>query len=234
MGAIRVLLRGFADGREEQRPLGSLDELVTERGYPGNRLGVADVSVYVNAPVLAGGVELVDTPGTGSVFEWDTAAAHAALQTMDATVFVLTADPPVSAAERDLIGKVTGSGCRQRSGRPRACASPQPLRAGARSRNSPGGRRRCGRCSPCSAGLQRRVARIVPRRVSAEAWKICASRLCRALLRAPQQSGLASGGLPKGRVHCGIGGRADRSAPGGAETSGERGPARVTCGAGTI
>ena len=30
------------------------------------------MTVYVAAPVLAGGVELVDTPGTGSVFQWDT------------------------------------------------------------------------------------------------------------------------------------------------------------------
>jgi len=37
---------------------------------------IAGVTVYVDAPVLAGGVELVDTPGTGSVFEWDTEAAH--------------------------------------------------------------------------------------------------------------------------------------------------------------
>ena len=42
------------------------------------------------------------------MFAWDTAAAHEALQTMDAAVFVLTADPPVSAAERDLYTKVAG------------------------------------------------------------------------------------------------------------------------------
>ena len=59
--------------------------------------------VYLAAPVLADGVELVDTPGTGSVFEWDTEAAHEALRSMDAAVFVLTADPPVSASERDLL-----------------------------------------------------------------------------------------------------------------------------------
>jgi GTP-binding protein EngB required for normal cell division len=97
----------FADGHEEKQPLTELPELVTERGNPGNRRRVADVTVYLDAPLLAGGVELVDTPGTGSVYEWDTAAAHAALATMDAAVFVLTADPPVSAAERDLYAKVT-------------------------------------------------------------------------------------------------------------------------------
>ena len=67
---------------------------------------VAGVTVYLDAPVLAGGVELVDRPGTGSVFQRDTQAAHEALLTMDAAVFVLTADPPVSASERDLLGRV--------------------------------------------------------------------------------------------------------------------------------
>jgi GTP-binding protein EngB required for normal cell division len=98
----------FADGHDEKQPLSALPELVTERGNPGNRRHVAAVTVYLDAPVLAGGVELVDTPGTGSVFAWDTAAAHEALETMDAAVFVLTADPPVSAAERDLYAKITG------------------------------------------------------------------------------------------------------------------------------
>jgi GTP-binding protein EngB required for normal cell division len=98
----------FADGHEEKQPLTALPDLVTERGNPGNKRHVAVVTVYLDAPLLAGGVELVDTPGTGSVFAWDTAAAYEALETMDAAVFVLTADPPVSAAERDLYAKVSG------------------------------------------------------------------------------------------------------------------------------
>jgi len=98
----------FLDGHEEKQPLAALADLVTERGNPGNRRGIAGVTVYLAAPVLAGGVELVDTPGTGSVFEWDTETAHEALRSMDAAVFVLTADPPVSANERDLLGRVAG------------------------------------------------------------------------------------------------------------------------------
>jgi GTP-binding protein EngB required for normal cell division len=98
----------FADGHEEKQPLPALPDLVTERGNPANRRRIAAVTVYLDAPLLAGGVELVDTPGTGSVYAWDTAAAHEALETMDAAVFVLTADPPVSAAERDLYAKVSG------------------------------------------------------------------------------------------------------------------------------
>jgi GTP-binding protein EngB required for normal cell division len=102
----RVQVR-YADGHEEKQPLTALSDLVTERGNPGNRRHVADVTVYLDAPLLAHGVELVDTPGTGSVFERDTATAHAALETMDAAVFVLAADPPVSAAERELHAKVS-------------------------------------------------------------------------------------------------------------------------------
>ena len=96
----------FADGHEEKQPLAALPDLVTERGNPGNRRNIAAVTVYLDAPLLAGGVELVDTPGTGSVHARDDAAAHEALETMDAAVLVLAADPPVSAAERDLYAKV--------------------------------------------------------------------------------------------------------------------------------
>ncbi len=96
----------FADGHAERYPHAALDDLVTERGNPANRRGIASVTVYVDAPALTDGVELVDTPGTGSVFAWDTEAAHEALESMDAAVFVLTADPPVSAGERDLLRRV--------------------------------------------------------------------------------------------------------------------------------
>jgi len=98
----------FLDGHDEKHPLTALADLVTERGNPGNRRRIAGVTVYVAAPVLAGGVELVDTPGTGSVFESGTQTAQEALRSMDAAVIVLTADPPVSASERDLLAHVAG------------------------------------------------------------------------------------------------------------------------------
>ncbi len=96
----------FRDGQAESFPLSALDDLVTERGNPGNRRGLASVTVVADAPVLAQGVELVDTPGTGSVYAHNTTEAEAALPTMDAAVFVLTADPPLSASERALMARV--------------------------------------------------------------------------------------------------------------------------------
>ena len=96
----------FRDGRAESFPLSALGDLVTERGNPGNRRNLTSVTVVADAPVLARGAELVDTPGTGSVYAGGTAEAEAALRTMDAAVFVLTADPPVSASERELMARV--------------------------------------------------------------------------------------------------------------------------------
>jgi small GTP-binding protein len=96
----------FISGAVQRRPLSDLPALVTERENPGNKLGIADVTVHLEAPLLANGVELVDTPGTGSVYEHNTQEAERALQTLDAAIFVLTADPPPSAAERDLLHRV--------------------------------------------------------------------------------------------------------------------------------
>jgi Dynamin family len=96
----------FHPGRAESFPLSALEDLVTERGNPGNCRNVVSATVVVDAPVLARGAELVDTPGTGSVYPHNTAAAEAALGTMDAAVFVLTADPPISASERELMCRV--------------------------------------------------------------------------------------------------------------------------------
>jgi small GTP-binding protein len=96
----------FPGGRAEELPLSALDDLVTERGNPGNCKNLSSVTAAVDAPLLARSVELVDTPGTGSVYGHNTAEAEAALKSMDAAVFVLTADPPVSASERELIARV--------------------------------------------------------------------------------------------------------------------------------
>ncbi len=97
----------FTDGRHETLPLTSLEDLVTERGNPHNRRGVASVMCRVAAPLLAGGVELVDTPGTGSIHEHNTDEAAGALRSMDAAVFVVSADPPISAGERAWLRKVS-------------------------------------------------------------------------------------------------------------------------------
>lgn len=94
------------DGEHATYALGVLDELVTETKNPANKLGLTSVTVYLETPLLAPGIELVDTPGTGSVYEHNTHEAYEALAGMDAAAFVLSADPPVSLAELELLERV--------------------------------------------------------------------------------------------------------------------------------
>jgi hypothetical protein len=55
---------------------------------------VAAVNVHPDAPRLRGGIELVDSAGTGSVHQHDTTEAHQALDQMDLAVFVVSAGGP--------------------------------------------------------------------------------------------------------------------------------------------
>lgn len=108
-GPVEQVRATLADGSTAIRPLTALPELVTEDGNPGNRLGVSDVVVELPAPLLTEGVELVDTPGTGSVHHANTVEAEAAYESMDAAIFVLSTDPPISASEQALLHRILPS-----------------------------------------------------------------------------------------------------------------------------
>jgi GTP-binding protein EngB required for normal cell division len=96
----------FADGRQEQRRLDQLARFVTEEANPGNHLDVAQVTARLHTPLLDPGVRLVDTPGVGSVYEHNTHSTHAYLPRLDAAVLVISADPPISEAERAFLERV--------------------------------------------------------------------------------------------------------------------------------
>ncbi|MDA8436084.1 MAG: dynamin family protein [Actinomycetales bacterium] len=102
----------FLDGSRREYGLGDLASLVTEDANPANQAGIASVTVRLRAPLLATGIELVDTPGIGSVFDHNTASAREAMRSMDVAVLVLTADAPMSSAERDLLAAAAGTSIR--------------------------------------------------------------------------------------------------------------------------
>jgi ribosome biogenesis GTPase A len=83
-----------------------LEEYISEAQNPHNRLRVAGVSIEAPSAFLRQGVTLVDTPGVGSTFLHNTNAAEAALSECDVAVFVLSADPPITATEVDYLEKV--------------------------------------------------------------------------------------------------------------------------------
>jgi len=103
----RALVVFVGSGREWV-PLERIAAFATEAGNPGNALGVVGVEVRLHCGFLDDcPVDVVDTPGTGSVYEHNTVDALAAVATLDAAVLVLSADTPLSAAEASLLREVT-------------------------------------------------------------------------------------------------------------------------------
>ncbi len=101
---IEVLFRHGTNRREA-----SVDELplyVSEQFNPANRLGVDRVEVFWPAETIRGLV-LFDTPGIGSTYTHNTAAARAALPRADAAILVVGPEPPIGAEElqyaRDVL-----------------------------------------------------------------------------------------------------------------------------------
>ncbi len=80
-----------------------LADHVCEQGNPGNREGWSHVEVAVPRPVLAGGLELVDTPGVGGLQSVHGAATMAALPGADAVLLVSDAAQEYTAPELEFL-----------------------------------------------------------------------------------------------------------------------------------
>jgi GTPase SAR1 family protein len=98
----------FLDGRSHEIGLAELEAYTTERGNPSNAKGVGRVEIEYPAALLHVGVQLIDTPGVGSVYETNTAVTLDFLPEADAVLFVLGADQPASQAELDFLHRIRG------------------------------------------------------------------------------------------------------------------------------
>ncbi len=93
----------YLDGRHQAIELTEIWDYITETGNPKNKKGVARLEISLNSPLLKNGLQLVDTPGVGSIYKHNTRASHEFLPHADAAIFVLAADPPISSSEREFI-----------------------------------------------------------------------------------------------------------------------------------
>lgn len=100
---IQVL---FRDGRRHQISREELVDYITEKGNPQNQKGVLEVEITYPSEYLKDGVRIIDTPGVGSVYSHNTEIAYNYLPQVDAAVFVVTVDPPLSAAEQEFLKDV--------------------------------------------------------------------------------------------------------------------------------
>ncbi len=102
--AVRVR---FQTARWTDVPVDAIEDFVSEEKNPENSKGVAGVEVFVPSPLLMTGMCLVDTPGLGSVFAGNAATTRAFIPHIDAAIFVIGADPPLSGDELELVETVS-------------------------------------------------------------------------------------------------------------------------------
>jgi len=96
----------FRDGNSQDVAVTDLPAYITESGNPENRKLVARVDVFEPSPLLRDGLQIIDTPGVGSVYEHNTEVALEFLPNADAAVFLIAADPPISKSEREFLATV--------------------------------------------------------------------------------------------------------------------------------
>lgn len=96
----------FLDGRRTLITPESLPEYVTERGNPTNAKGVRVVRVAVPSPLLRNGLQIVDTPGVGSVYEHNTEATREFLSQVDGAILLVASDPPISRGECEFLREI--------------------------------------------------------------------------------------------------------------------------------
>lgn len=104
-GATAALIE-LDDGTRRSVAVTELAAWVSEANNPDNAKGVARVLVETPAPLLEPGVTLVDTPGLESIFEHNDTTAMATIRDAEGALVVLSADAPLTAAERRLLDVV--------------------------------------------------------------------------------------------------------------------------------
>jgi len=93
----------FLSGETRPSQMEELEQYVTERHNPENRKGVKHVDVRYPSPYLKDGILLVDTPGVGSTYQHNTEVTHSFLAQVDAAIFLVSVDPPLTQAEAEFL-----------------------------------------------------------------------------------------------------------------------------------
>lgn len=92
----------FTNGEILQTTIENIEEYVTEERNPENIKQVNYVNILDDASFLQH-VSLVDTPGLGSTYEHNTATTLAFVPRVDAALFILSADIPISKTDIEFL-----------------------------------------------------------------------------------------------------------------------------------
>ena len=93
----------FLSGESRPIEMQELEQYVTEIHNPENGKRVKHVEVRYPSPYLRDGILLVDTPGVGSTYQHNTEVTHSFLARVDAAIFLVSGDPPLTATEAEFL-----------------------------------------------------------------------------------------------------------------------------------
>jgi len=93
----------FKDGLCKNIELNEISFFVTEKYNPNNKLNVDYVEIFYPADFLKNSVRIIDTPGIGSVYEHNSDVSYQFLPKADASLFVLSPDPPITQSEIEFL-----------------------------------------------------------------------------------------------------------------------------------
>ena len=96
----------FRTGQQREIAFTQIREFATEELNPENGKGVSTLDVRGPFPGLERDLELVDTPGAGSLHEHHDQVLHAFIPQSDAVIFMVTAAMPLDQDELELLKKV--------------------------------------------------------------------------------------------------------------------------------
>jgi hypothetical protein len=103
------LIVEYLNGQTEHAPIDDLAKYVTEEENPTNYRGVAKLSVTLASWGLPPMLEIVDTPGVGSVYVHNSVAATESLRDCDLALLVVSPEPPIGAQELEFLRHVASS-----------------------------------------------------------------------------------------------------------------------------
>ncbi|PJC79863.1 hypothetical protein CO008_03790 [Candidatus Roizmanbacteria bacterium CG_4_8_14_3_um_filter_36_12] len=96
----------FLDGETKELMVLKLEDYISEDKNPKNIKQVDKMIIEYPSSYLKDGVQIIDTPGVGSVYGHNTDVAYEFVPQADAGIFVVTTDPPISASELSFLSSI--------------------------------------------------------------------------------------------------------------------------------
>ena len=98
----------YFTGRQTEIDLAQLEDFISEARNPANERNVEVVDIDLPSLKPYAGLRLVDTPGLGSVFRYNTETSEEWLPQLGTAIVAISSDRPLSESDLNLIRELTG------------------------------------------------------------------------------------------------------------------------------